>query len=148
MNRPTINSTQRFSVNSSLSTLKNCQQPHHQNTSTKNKQSKRFSYQEAHDHGSSFQKENLRNNFALGPACTCLNHSNKQAQYVALESSNEPMHLCERCAILVASKGFQIKKIREKSVSKVGISGNELKKQINSSFAGIKERRKKTLQKL
>jgi len=36
----------------------------------------------------------------------CLNHQKVLALYIVLGDSDDPMFLCDRCAILVASKGF------------------------------------------
>ena len=77
MNKQALNSTQRFSVNSSLSSLRNWEHLYQPNLSNKNQQNKRFSYQDAHNNIASNQKENMRNNFAQSSTNNCLNHSNK-----------------------------------------------------------------------
>ena len=38
----------------------------------------------------------------------CMNHENKEATHVILSDSDSPMYYCERCAILIASKGFNV----------------------------------------
>lgn len=105
MNRSPFTNT-RFSVNSSLATLKNYQPQPQEGTATKSIQSRRFSYQDVKQHQHTLQKENVRINANQAEVPFCLNHPHQSAQYSALESTNDPMYLCERCAILVASKGF------------------------------------------
>jgi hypothetical protein len=59
---PLANSTQRNSVNSSFSTVKNCEFSSFYDTANKHLQDKRFSYQEAQYYQQTSQKENRRNN--------------------------------------------------------------------------------------
>ena len=48
------------------------------------------------------------------------------------------MYLCERCAIMVASRGFEISKMIEKKVKKQELVGGDFKTLINSTFNSIK----------
>lgn len=98
-------SSQRTSANSSFSTLKNFDFNSFSDTAQKQHlQGKRFSYQESYE---TSQKENKRDNASRPPnQMVCFNHLHTPAQFTALENSDDPMYLCERCAILVASKGF------------------------------------------
>jgi hypothetical protein len=52
-------------------------------------------------------------NFTQPNTLQCLNHHNKPAQYAVLAHSDDPMYMCERCAVLVASKGFEISKMQD-----------------------------------
>ena len=54
--------SQRTSANSSFSTLKNFDSNTFSDTAQKHLQGKRFSYQEAHSHQETSQKENKRDN--------------------------------------------------------------------------------------
>jgi hypothetical protein len=55
------------------------------------------------------------------------------------------MHLCERCAILVASKGFEITKIAEKKMKRQASFAGDLKKDAGDTFATLKVRKNQTL---
>ena len=55
MNRSSF-STQRFSVNSSLATLKDNEPAKHESTASKRIQSKRFSYQDVKNYQNTLQK--------------------------------------------------------------------------------------------
>ena len=106
MNRVSFTSN-RYSVNTTAHTFQNLQN----DTTAKAVGAKRFSYQDAKHHQSTHHKENINNNATLVHAHHCLNHTQQIATYSALENTTDPMYLCERCAIMVASKGFEIAKI-------------------------------------
>ena len=107
MNRPPSVSTTRYSVNTSTSQF----QIPLQDTVNRNTSAKRFSYQDTSHHQPSSLKENLTYNHKQSEYQKCMNHPDKTAPYSALQDTSDPMPLCERCAILVASKGFEISKI-------------------------------------
>jgi hypothetical protein len=153
MNKVPIGITsQRTSANSSFSTLRNCDFNSFSDTAHKQLQGKRFSYQEAHSHQETSQKENKRDNAARPqpqhPHAPCLNHPHTAAQFTALEATDDPMYLCERCAILVASKGFEITKVLERKLKREVSMAGDVKKEAGEAFAALKLRKNQTLEKL
>ena len=42
-----------------------------------------------------------------------MNHESKTATHMVLSDSESPMYYCERCAILIASKGFNVEPIKK-----------------------------------
>lgn len=58
------------------------------------------------------------------------------------------MYLCERCAILVASKGFEISKMQQKKSRAVDLACRDFKSSLNQTFDSIKSSKAQTLEKL
>jgi hypothetical protein len=90
----------------------------------------------------------MRFNSTASMEMNCINHQNKSALFTALETSDDPMFLCERCAIMVASKGFEISKVQERKVKKQNLLAAELKKEAGETFTNLKMKKNQALEKL
>lgn len=58
-------------------------------------------------------KENRDSNNLADSGLRCLNHQNKKIAFEVTDTEGQKMYYCEKCAILLASQGFQVQRIND-----------------------------------